>query len=55
MNVVVVNADTHVRSCKFYPIKFKHYPTIAYYENGYFIGEIEDYSAINEEVIKLTS
>ena len=23
--------------------------------SGYFIGEIEDYSAINEEVIKLTS
>ena len=55
INVIVVNAEKHIRSCKFYTTKFKHYPTIAYYENGYYIGDIDDYSEINEELIKLTS
>jgi thiol-disulfide isomerase/thioredoxin len=54
-NILVVQVDTerHLKSNRFFPTKIKHYPTLAYYENGYFIEEIDDMSNISKEISKL--
>ena len=37
--VVVVDAERHIRSSKFMPGGVNYYPTIAYFEKGYFKAE----------------
>jgi len=51
--VVVVNTEKHLKSNRFYPTKIKSYPTLAYYENGYFVDEIKGLTNIKEEINKL--
>lgn len=53
INVVIVDTEKHLRSNKFYPSKIKSYPTIAYYENGYFRNEIKSLTNIKQEINEL--
>tara|TARA_Y100001973_G_C5130612_1_gene297555 strand:- start:510 stop:815 length:306 start_codon:yes stop_codon:yes gene_type:complete len=51
--VVVVNTERHLKSNRFFPTNIKYYPTLAYYENGYYIDEIDNMSNISEEIKNL--
>ena len=45
--VVVVDAERHIRSCKFMPGGVNFYPTIAYFEKGYFRCEYDIFELEN--------
>ncbi len=47
--VVIVDAERDVRSSQFMPGGVKYYPTIAYFENGYFKTE---YNALELSKVK---
>lgn len=41
--VVIVDAEKHIRSTKFKPGGVKYYPTIAYFERGYYVTEYNEF------------
>ena len=45
--IVALNGERHLRSAKFIPGKIKFYPTLGYYEKGYYIGPIQQLDIIN--------
>ena len=38
--IIIIDGEKHLRSLKFIPGKIKGFPTIGYFEKGYYIGEI---------------
>ena len=45
--VVIVDAERHIRSSKFMPGGVKYYPTIAYFERGYYKTEFNQLELMN--------
>ena len=53
INVVIVDTEKHLKSNRFYPSKIKSYPTLAYYENGYYIDDIKGLTNLKQEINEL--
>ena len=45
--VVIVDAERHIRSSKFMPGGVKYFPTIAYFERGYYKKEFNQLEIMN--------
>jgi thiol-disulfide isomerase/thioredoxin len=48
--VVIVDAERYFKSHTFFPGGIEFYPTMAYFERGYFMGEIHDHQIVQGDL-----
>jgi thiol-disulfide isomerase/thioredoxin len=48
--VVIVDAERYFKSHTFFPGGIEFYPTMAYFERGYFMGEIQPHQIVQGDL-----